>query len=524
MKTKTLLILITLVSLFLRLYQVNNYPPLLWDEASLGYNAYSVLKTARDEYGNFLPLILKSFGDYKPGLYIYLAAPFVATLGLSPLSVRLPSILLGSLLPYFLYLLIVQISPKSKKLALLSALVLATNPINIHFSRGAWETNILTVELVLASLFFFKQKYLTSALVFALTLYTYQGGKLSSLLLISILFLLQQKTLLKKPLIFFRQFILPLFILALPIAYGLFFNPDSNRLKVVSLFSYPRTETETQQIISESGLLDYQIFHSHPLFFFRNFIWRYFNHFSPALLSFVGDWQNPRHSAPYLGILLYPSLIFLVIGLFSSPKNKLLKKFFLLWLLLAPIPAALTRDSVQTVRAMSFSVPLVFFIALGLRQLKNRYLKIFVFLAYLLSFVYYSDLYLNHMVKTNPMQFIYGQQQAAKYLIDNQANYQQIYFTNFYGQPYIYYLFYSRYPPAQYQSQANLIENEHGDAGTIQKIDNINFVSTPHPDSLPPHSLAIYSHDELLRLNLDQKEFTPLSPINNISTFYAYHN
>ncbi len=522
MKTKHLLILITLVSLALRLYQVSNYPPLLWDETALGYNAYSILKTARDEHGTFLPLIFKSFGDYKPGLYVYLAVPFVAIFGLTPLAVRLPSLILGSLLPLFLYSLIIQIDPKSKKLALLSALVLAFNPINIHFSRGAWETNILTVELVLASLFFFKQKYLVSALVFASTLYTYQGGKLSSLLLISILTLLHQKKLIAKPSVFLRQFVLPLFVLALPIARGLLFNSDSNRLKVVSLFSYPRSQAETQQIISESGRLDYQIFYNRFVFFVRNFASRYFNHFSPKLLTFQGDWQNPRHSAPYLGILLYPSLIFLVIGLFSSSKK--LKKFFLLWLLLAPIPAALTRDSVQTVRAMSFSIPLVFFTALGLLKIKNYKLKIIIILAYLLSFIYYSDLYYNHMVKTNPMQFLFGQQQATKYLVENQANYQHIYFTNFYGQPYIYYLFYSQYPPAKYQTQANLVENEQGDAGTVNQIDNIHFTSTPHPDSLPPHSLAVYSHDELLRLNLDPKVFLPLSPINNISTFYAYHN
>ena len=86
--SKKLLILITLSALALRLYRPN-YPSLLWDEAALGYNSYSILKTARDEYGTLLPLIFKSFGDYKPGLYVYLTLPFVATLGLTPLAIRL---------------------------------------------------------------------------------------------------------------------------------------------------------------------------------------------------------------------------------------------------------------------------------------------------------------------------------------------------------------------------------------------------------------------------------------------------
>ena len=149
------LLAIFLISLILRLY-LSSYPPLLWDEASLGYNAYSILKTGRDEYGKLLPLIFKSFGDYKPGLYVYLSAPFIAILGLNQLAVRLPSILLGSLTPIFLYLLITALNPKKKKLATISALLLAVTPFHIHFSRGAWETNILTFQLVLASLTFTK--------------------------------------------------------------------------------------------------------------------------------------------------------------------------------------------------------------------------------------------------------------------------------------------------------------------------------------------------------------------------------
>jgi len=31
------------------------------DEAAFGYNAYSLLKTGRDEYGTLLPLSIKSF-------------------------------------------------------------------------------------------------------------------------------------------------------------------------------------------------------------------------------------------------------------------------------------------------------------------------------------------------------------------------------------------------------------------------------------------------------------------------------
>ena len=78
MKKYWLLILALIIGSFLRLYQLGLIPnALTWDEAAVGYNAYSILKTGRDEYGELLPIIFKSFGDFKPGLYVYLVIPFI---------------------------------------------------------------------------------------------------------------------------------------------------------------------------------------------------------------------------------------------------------------------------------------------------------------------------------------------------------------------------------------------------------------------------------------------------------------
>ncbi len=544
--TKIILILIVLIGFFIRII-FSQKIPLLWDEAALGYNAYSILQTGRDEYGQFLPIIFKSFGDYKPGLYIYLCLPFIKLLGLNEIAVRLPSIILGSLLPLFIYLLIKEINPKSHHVAFLTALITAFNPYNVHFSRGSWETNILTCELVLACFFFYRylnsqktKSLVFSATIFGLSLFTYQAGKMISLFMVLILFILNFQKIntglpgrqIKK---IITGFIIPLGIFSLPVVYGLLFNSNANRLKVVSLFSYPRSSSETQTIINETNNLDYQLFYGQPMFFLRNFLSRYFNHFSTKFLAFEGDWQNPRHSAPYLGVLLYPSLIFLFIGLFSGYTREKIEKlniFFLLWLLVAPIPSALTRDSVQSVRAMSLSIPLVYFIGLGIytffEKFKSNILKMIIIGVYIISFAYYSDLYLNHMVIKSPYDFLYGYKQAMEFINKNQANYQHITFTDFYGQPYIYYLFYSQYPPQIYQQQAKLTDDSL-DTGKIPSVDKINF-GTPNFDTIKqtPHSLGIFSQEEIYRQGIDKNpefsKFKPLSPIGNISTFYACEN
>src|SRR3989344_8228068 len=104
---KVFLIAIILVASVLRLYKLGSIPPsLYWDEASLGYNAYSILISARDEHGKFLPLInFAAFGDYKPPGYIYATVPVVAIFGLSDFAIRFPSAFFGILtvlLTYFL--------------------------------------------------------------------------------------------------------------------------------------------------------------------------------------------------------------------------------------------------------------------------------------------------------------------------------------------------------------------------------------------------------------------------------------
>jgi len=541
---KLFLIIVFLIAFFLRFYKIGEYPTLLWDEAAIGYNAYSIIETGKDEYGQTLPFIFKSFGDYKPGLYIYLAAPFIKIIGLTTTATRLPSVILGSLLPILIYFLIKEINPKAHKTAILSTIITAFNPYSIHFSRGAWETNVLTFELVLASFFFFKfinkktNKYLFfSAVIFGLTLFTYQAGKMISLFLIIILFLTNLKIINSKNIkSLLLNFVLPLFIFSIPIIYGLFFSSNANRLKVVSLFSYPRSTEEIQTIINESSQLDYNIFHNHTIFFSRNFLLRYFNNFSSKFLAFEGDWQNPRHSAPYVGVILYPSLIFLLLGIFfalSRPKIDKINVFFLLWLLAAPIPAALTRDTISAVRSMSISIPLIYFISLGIYfivdKYKNTLLNCLIFIAYLISFIYYGDLYLNHMIKKSPDDFLYGYQQSIEYLIKNQNKYSQIIMSDFYGQAYIYYLFYSKYPPIKYQQQAKLIENSSGDTGKVEQIDNIKF-TTPDYNLIKTQSntLAIFNYNEIYRQNIDKsidsKNFLPLSSVNNISTFYAYQN
>jgi len=110
------------------------------------------------------------------------------------------------------------------------------------------------------------------------------------------------------------------------------------------------------------------------------------------------------------------------------------------------------------------------------------------------------------------------------YIVNNKDNYNKIYMSDFYGQPYIYYLFYSNYNPVKFQG-LNAYKETGLDTGRVENIDNIYFESTNWQKvNQEKNTLAIFSHDEILRQNLDFSNFTPLSQIGRISTFYAYKN
>lgn len=183
MKTKYLSIIflgvIIVVASILRLWRLGNVPPSLTpDEAALGYNAYSILKTGRDEYGALLPIIFKSFGDYKPGLYVYTAIPPILIFGLTEFATRFPSALAGIAAVYLIYLIIKEIW-KSDRLALLGSFLLAINPWHIYFSRGAWEIN-LSLTLTLIGIYFFYHAVASSA---------YKSLRKSKYLVLSVFFL-----------------------------------------------------------------------------------------------------------------------------------------------------------------------------------------------------------------------------------------------------------------------------------------------------------------------------------------------
>jgi 4-amino-4-deoxy-L-arabinose transferase-like glycosyltransferase len=488
-----ILIVILILAAVLRLWRLGSIPPsLTQDEAALGYNAYSILETGRDEYGKFLPIIFKSFGDYKPGLYVYADVPFVATLGLNEVSTRLPSAFAGIISVYLVYLICNKLF--QEKFALIAAFVSALNPWLIYYSRGAWETNF-SLMFTLGGIYLFLKSFekcwliLLSSLFFALTLLTYQGAKLSTAIVVLVLVVIYWKDVIKVGKKYIFGSIIVGLVVSLPIVLS-FFNGQSGRLRVFSIFSYPRSVDYTQNFLDEGkekiGDINYYLFHSETLNFVRGILGRYFNHFSGKFLFFEGDYQNPQHSAPYQGMLLIGDFVFLIAGAMAFLREDLgrSKWFIFLWLLVAPLPAVFTRDQVQSVRALNMAISLVFILSFGLdaitewiKKRKTPYIFYFLLLVfYSLSTIYFLDAYFIHLPKHNSQYWNYGYKQIVEFITPIQGKYKDIKVQQSYNQPYIYFLYYEKYDPAKYQKQANLVGGANSaDIGFIEKLDNIKF-------------------------------------------------
>jgi hypothetical protein len=154
-------------------------------------------------------------------------------------------------------------------------------------------------------------------------------------------------------------------------------------------------------------IISYLLFLSIPVLIFisRHFLHLYFSFLSPEFLIYKGDWQNIQQFAPYIGIILFPTYIFLLIGIFAKSKFIIQKNYFLLWLLLSPLPAVLKNDSTSLGLLLSYSIPLIYLASLGLITVYSSlsqkiFKKSFVFsliFIYLISLIYFSDLYLNHL-------------------------------------------------------------------------------------------------------------------------------
>jgi len=498
-RTVVILVLITLAAFVLRFNGLGSLPALNADEAAIGYNAYSLSETGRDEHGNSWPIHFESFGDFKPGLVFYLVMPFVKLFGLSILSVRFLPALLGVLTVPALYFLLVELF-KERKLGIFASLLLAISPWHIHFSRGAWEVNVATFFMITGVWAFLRSrkenKYLfLSALFFVLALYAYHSARVIVPLLVLGLLIIYRKNLFAGKNIGNTLLVGAFsFVVLLPLLNDLRGGAVLARAGGVGIFADRGTlDRINEQRGQHSELTGFAapFLHNKPVGFGLAFAENYLRHFWGEFLFLSGD-EIQRNAVPEMGQLYLFQLPLILTAFWAIAKKPKSWLPVLLWLIVAPVAAALTFQSPHALRSQNMVVPLTIISAYGLivlvrflnRKLTSRYLLVTSYLLLVAvltwSFSRYLHQYYTHMPKAFPFSSQYGARELAEYVIDREDEVEEVYITDRYDQPYILLLFYGasagveKFMPWNFQDNHVLTPANFGFM-TVSRYDKFHF-------------------------------------------------
>lgn len=487
-KPSILFLLVIALAVFLRVYQLNNFPPGLYsDEAAYGYNAYSLMKTGHDEYGKPWPLTLKSFGDYKPPMTTWLTIPSIALFDLTEFAVRLPSALAGVISVIGIYYLTMEIFIGSNKLLIfgkkyneylpvIATLLLAISPWHLLFSRSSMLVGIELMFITWGLLFFLKalrkQLHLyLSSVCFAGAIYTYYGSRIIIPLLIAGLFLIFRKELWKIKKTVSLSALLGL-ILVMPLIFAILNDPETltGRAKTVSIFYDSGIESKLWEAHTLNGP-DFppvvgRFFHNKPYFYLKDILRRYSQHFSADFLFVTGD-PHPPFDIPNMGNIYLIDAPFILLGLFLVIKYNQKKTLsFLLLLLSAPIASSFTFVTPATNRAFLMVIAITILSALGIiysiKTLANSFkinwtlVALFIFVLYTVSFSQYLYNYFIATPLEIPEKWHYGRKELVEKISLKEGSFKKVVVSDKGGPPYIWLLFYKRYDPEIYRLTASV--------------------------------------------------------------------
>jgi 4-amino-4-deoxy-L-arabinose transferase-like glycosyltransferase len=422
------LFLVLLLASVFRFVDLSGNPPALFtDEASAGYDAYSLLLTGRDQYGERLPLFARSFGDYDEAMYRYLAIVPIKLFGLNEASVRLPAACAGVLTVLFLYLLVRRL--RDERTAFFAALMLAISPWHIQFSRVAFRGILFPLFLVaglyLLMLGLKRPKMLIgAAVVLALSLWTYAPARV-----FVPLFLIGVGFLVRRDLAVTGRWGIAAGVVFLAVGgflAGFWISPHG-----LSRAGYTVTRDPIQW-----GL-------------------NYLTYFDPRFLWLSGD-PCLRHSLPGMGMLHWIEMLAVPAGLVALARRRpAADTILLLWLMLYPIPAAMTEGR-HALRAIVGAPLMAILSGIGLDWLdsilERRRMAWRAGFAVVLaaSVVMLAARLFVQYPHVSGGAWNYGLKQAIALAQEKPAA--QVYVSCRFVMPHIYILFYTRYDPASYQT------------------------------------------------------------------------
>ncbi len=469
------LTLIVLAATFLRLYKLTDVPPSLnWDETAAGYNAYTIANWGADEYGNKFPITFRSFGDDKHPVHIYITALFVKVFGLNEFVTRFPSALFGILTVVAIYFLVKKMF-KSEVAGIFASLFLAVSPHHLQLSRGLWEANFALSFYIFGLLFFYKflekKKWMLpiSILCFGLSFFSYHSSKvLVPPTLILLLVFYFKKIVKDRKILIISGLVFLLFVgltIKDPRILG-FARVEQNKFSkddIKNTFIYQKTNS---QILGKAEI----VFDSYKTYFY------------PKYLFTSGD-TNPRNSANAFGQFYKIDALLMVVGIVALILLRSKESLTMaMWLILAPLPAALAGGPQNAIRACFMIGVGIILSALGAAKIAAIFKKkvwyvaisILVLAPLFWEFGKYMNYYYTVYGQKHAIEWQYGMKGIVRYLKKNPDRV-QVYMDKIRQQPYIFFLYYLKTPLPELLETVKYDQSESKSYNTVVSFDKYQF-------------------------------------------------
>jgi len=466
-KTLLLIGIIFLGALILRIYRLNlNVPPLFGDEVGGNYNALIKLVSPA-------PFFLR-----LPRFLFAIFSTYVWFLGFTPLAVRLPAAIYGTLLVICLYFfaqsITVTAGKENKRVAILTAILVAVLPWSFLISRLAHPGALIFLNLIsLHWIIYLKaqkpKEYFFSLLPLLLATYFYPSLIILTPLVFVLVFrkvyFLINKRKIKKYFIAFSGFLL-WGVIFLTLAFFRFkergfelaiwkdvnVTADTDHWR-----SLARTSSPTVFTLFANPEKISPFFFNYPISVVNIFFRNYWSFFSPDFLFLKGD-PVFRHSTQMVGVFypfMAPFLLYGAFLLFSSKKEKL-KEFFAFWLLASPLSAAITRDGQGYLyRVLTMLPVLTYLSAFGLGSiyqiLKGKARLIFllgIFAVATYSILYFLYGYFQVYPSSSAQSYELGFKEVSDFQVSHSSEPMLVVWDGYY--PHYYFRFWQATPPNEY--------------------------------------------------------------------------